>query len=811
MTTLNLATPGETRAASVLLVEDDPHIREGVADLLSFSCEQFEIDVLQAEHGADALEQLRSSTPDLIISDVAMPIMDGYELLSNVRGNAKLAHIPIILLTAQASKNQINRGLSEGVELYLTKPFDSQELIDLVEVQLGKSLQEQSVRESRESQMRRDLSRTLQHELRTPLALVTAYLEFIDLSLGTEFGQSELTISQPDPDELQEYLRGIDVGITRLMRLVSDIIAALDIRSGRAVARIRAGATWLDDVEAMLTEALDEARKHEEHATADVELVIPDELGLIFGQRAYLKDAFVRLFSNALKFTKLKGRDGKLTVTASRMDRHSAELVFEQSLQGADGAIQIEFKDNGIGFPNHARYQLTELFYQHDRERWEQQGPGVGLAIVNGIVNAHNGHLQLHGQPDEGASVKLLLPSYPTSESQPELGTMPPAKRTVTVLLVEDDFMVRDVFIDLVEVMSTDFHYDIVVADHGQHALDLLETLVPDLIVSDVRMPVMDGLEMLSKIRQNPNLIEIPVIFLTGNRRPEQVHEGRKLGVDEYIAKPYQPEYLLMRMSTLLKRNFEKQSAESNTFNVLKERVLSSIEVGIVSSLTAMSQHSQTMRALISHDAAESADVDGLRHSLVGIQQNSSMISGMVRKATMLVDIRTGAAAAAFKVRANMIESVHDMLAATLRDFLRSPEALSVNSAHGPLAITLESDGMQPPIYGNLKMLGVAFTHLFAFLAERRVSDDSVVMKTMTDGDGVMVSAEFSTALLNDDDLTHLQHALANSQPYDASKADLVIFCEYIRLHSAELTGHESAGKQTICIKFAPYNFELHI
>lgn len=801
MITANIAPITELQQATVLLVEDDLAILDGVADLLEFSADKYEIEILKAENGVKALALFEQHTPDLVISDIAMPLMDGYAFLAAVRANPNWAHIPFILLTAQTSNRQISNGLSQGVELYLTKPFNSFELVDLVETQLGKSLQQRVVRKSRESQMRRDLSRTMQHELRTPLGLVTAYLEILDMSVDTEFSNAPLNL-----EELQEYLRGIDVGIKRLTRLVNDIVAALDLRAGHTLTHIRTESIFFSEIEPLLHAALAEAQAANNHSHATVHFDLPTELGFIYGQKTCLQNAFARLIDNAFKFTKFKGV-GEITIRATILDRTSAEHSYGYLQPGADGALQIEIIDDGIGFPHHIRWQLPELFYQHNREEWEQQGSGIGLTLVKGIIEAHNGQIKLRAIPDKGATITVSLPLYKAPTNTPEIGSIPEVKRSATVLLIDDNPMVREVFVELVELMETHFHFNILLAEDGKQGLAALEKVIPDLIVSDIRMPNMTGLEMLAILRQNPAFAEIPVILLTANHKPKQIHNGRMMGADEYIAKPYKPQYLIDRMETLIRRNFEKQAAEAGNFDTLKERILTSVELGIVNTLNSLAQQSKTMHRLVTGQTsvAASTDVTMLRQSLVGLQQNSSQISSMVRNATVLVEIRTGAAEASFKSRAGMIENLADLVGAAVRDF-KAIHAASSKQLDGNCHIEIEHGQLPLPIYGNAKMLSAAFSHLLTLLATQHADAGHLKICVFSVDGAPVVSAECNSLMLCDQQIDTIRSIHNGEQQLDTSVANASIFYEYMQLHSAEIDTEKSEDTFSLSIRFKPFS-----
>ena len=185
------------RTANILSIEDDPNILAGIVELLEYGWDKFDVTMLRATNGEDALRVMADHPPDLIISDINMPKMDGFELLERVRSQPKWTHIPFIFLTARSMQQQIYAGLLKGVELYLTKPFDAGELIDLVESQLAQTLKSRQQHEARINTLQTNLSRTLQHEFRTPLTFIIANLEFLHTDVSAE-----------KRDELREHLEG---------------------------------------------------------------------------------------------------------------------------------------------------------------------------------------------------------------------------------------------------------------------------------------------------------------------------------------------------------------------------------------------------------------------------------------------------------------------------------------------------------------------------------------------------------------------------------------------------------------------------
>ena len=121
---------------TILIVEDDPSLREGIHDLLEYEDGTI---IHSASDGVEAMEQLEHITPDLIISDIMMPQMNGFQLLEKVRAIPKFVRIPFIFLTARGSREEVFEGKKSGAEMYITKPFNPNELVELVKTQLQRA------------------------------------------------------------------------------------------------------------------------------------------------------------------------------------------------------------------------------------------------------------------------------------------------------------------------------------------------------------------------------------------------------------------------------------------------------------------------------------------------------------------------------------------------------------------------------------------------------------------------------------------------------------------------------------------------
>jgi len=364
--------------STILVVEDDLSMLAGVKEMLQFAG----YEVITAEDGLAGLRALQQTRPDLIISDIMMPGMDGYEFLRKVRENPKWLDIPIIFLTAKGEKADIRLGKQLGVDDYLTKPFDTEDLLVAVEAKLKRSRELQAVAEDLLTQLRRGILDTLSHELRTPLTLIHGYAELIseETGLGAE--------------ELKSFLRGLRTGSERLNRLVEDLLLLISLETGE-MAEDFARRQQRVSTEAIVRQVALIYRSELSRRGSPLRLTVelPESLPEVMGDMEYLVDALSRLVDNAIKFSKPEG--GEIRLRASQ-----------------DGAwVRLEVEDEGIGIPAAELPRLFQPLYQVNRKRMEQQGAGVGLAIAKGLVELHGGRIEVESEEGVGSRFSILLPA----------------------------------------------------------------------------------------------------------------------------------------------------------------------------------------------------------------------------------------------------------------------------------------------------------------------------------------------------------------------------------------------------------------
>ena len=612
-----------TKPTSILLVEDDANLLEGMVDLLEISEIGYDVSVLTATDGQEGLKVLSEQTPNLVISDVMMPNMDGLAFIEKVRENPNWVHIPFIFLTAKGTKQDLLEGRLKGADLYITKPYDAFELVQLIKSQLDRAFQLEDSRERRKETMSRNIVQLLNHEFRTPLTYVTAYYEMLASGFLNE-----------DEENIREYLRGIQVGAIRLSFLVDGLITVMELRTGQKEIEFQTISEPITDLSELIDYTCNNVLRFIQSPNLKVNFDIPRDLPLVFGARNDLKIVFSRLLDNALKFSLIK---------RSR----SPEIWINASAIGDE--VRISFRDNGVGFPSHISKRLFELFYQHNRELFEQQGAGVGLAIAQGLIELHGGRIEVSSAEGVGSAFTVVLPIYREgARTGPATEKGSSQKRKATVLVVEDEWFLLEGLKDLLEILDGNYELDVITAINGIEGLKRIAEQQPDLIISDIMMPRMDGYEFLENVRQNPAYLHIPIIFLTAKGERKDILRARQSGVEEYITKPYDSQVLFKLVVSQLDRYFQTQSEIAQNLDDIKRGILDLFLPDFQLPLMSVTDYAQLLVDNLEKVQSEEELIDYLR----GIKIGSSQIRQMVEDFVFLVELGAGEASSNFVSRA---------------------------------------------------------------------------------------------------------------------------------------------------------------
>ncbi|OKH37822.1 hypothetical protein NIES2119_11745 [[Phormidium ambiguum] IAM M-71] len=378
----------DSTSARVLLVDDNADMREYLTHILS---EYVQIEAVA--DGATALAIAQERVPDLILSDVMMPGLDGFELLEALRADPRTREVPIILLSARAGGDAIAEGLQAGADDYLIKPFSAQELISRVTTHLQMAqLRGEALQEARSTIRSKDeLISVVSHELNTPLVSI--------------LGWTRLLRSNPSsPAMLNKALDIIEHNATVQAKLVQDLLDISRISAGKL--RLNLEPVELEGVidKAIATvDNLAQAKQINLVWYGDTSKVKNVSL-VVMGDRDRLGQVVCNLLTNAIKFTPISGC---ITVELSAIEDNNFP---ERS------CTQITVSDTGIGIAVDFLPHVFDRFRQA-RESDSTKGLGLGLAIARHIVELHHGtiHAESAGV-GVGATFIVRLPLYKPNE-----------------------------------------------------------------------------------------------------------------------------------------------------------------------------------------------------------------------------------------------------------------------------------------------------------------------------------------------------------------------------------------------------------
>jgi len=363
----------------ILAVEDHDLLLSAIRDILEV--EGYEVRT--ATDGVDALDKLQTFRPDLIIADISMPRMDGYEFFDAVHANPEWVPIPFIFLTARAEREDRLRGKAMGAEDYIIKPFDPQELVVVVNSRIGRARAIRQVTEHEFDELKQQIITLLSHELRTPLTSVYGY---------TELALEEA--SSLPPSDFQQFLTGIKKGADRLTRLVEDLLLVVRLDTGELQREFELLGEVQDDVHEIVrrTARVETGRMMHQGVTLDLD--VPQALPPVRVHEFFLSDALARLIDNAVKFSR------------------SAEKPVKVSDRAVDDHVEISVRDWGVGIPEAQLDRLFESFGQLNRAKLEQQGAGLGLVICQALIVAMGGRISVTSSQGDtsGSTFTIHLP-----------------------------------------------------------------------------------------------------------------------------------------------------------------------------------------------------------------------------------------------------------------------------------------------------------------------------------------------------------------------------------------------------------------
>ena len=404
----------------------------------------------------------------------------------------------------------------------------------------------------------------ISHEFRTPLTLIVSPLK--DLMAEAESGH------------LQKKLSTVHRNARRLLSLVDQLLLFRKVESIEQQLHLSSF-----DINEACNEVFLSFTQRAASKNVDFSFDRPLEEIFYCGDKEKIEIILFNLLSNALKYTPAGGR-------------------VELSLTGEGGELSIVVRDTGCGIPEKISTRLFDAFYQaNNTEKASQTGFGIGLYVSKRLALAHAGSLSYVSTEGKGSTFTLTLPvnkqasvgnankegkcDHPSiihelvEEGPEEEGRRVDNKSKVidkiisgrpTMVVVDDNAELRSY---VKEIFSPQFN--IYEADNGMSAFSVIEKELPDIVISDVIMGKMDGIELCRKLKANAHLAHIPIILLTGSASERSRLMGLEGGAEDYVAKPFSKELILARVQNILK---SRSRLQQYFFNTITLKPTSSIE-----------------------------------------------------------------------------------------------------------------------------------------------------------------------------------------------------------------------------------------
>lgn len=397
------------------------------------------------------------------------------------------------------------------------------------------------------------------HELLTPLTVISATI---------------YKLKERAPQYEEDYLV-MDNNINRTTRLLRQILEVRKSQAGQLHLLVNRR-----NLISFIEEACENIRPMAEHQKVTLSLEKPKAEGMAWFDADKMDKIIYNLLSNAIKYNKV---GGKIDVSLSL---------------NKDQAV-ITIADNGIGMSKEKMKHLYTRFFDGDYRKQNMPGTGIGLSLTHDLVKLHHGDIQCESQEGKGTTFTITLPirksayapdeidnsdkpnavnqeairqasqeteqeSQPASEDKPKLAPVRQSifirKNASKILVVEDN---EELLALMLQVLSKNYH--VFTAKNGKQAMNIIMKEELDLVVSDVMMPIMDGIELTKQLKSDKSFWQLPIILLTAKNKEEDKTEAYAVGADAYITKPFKFDELEVRINALLanrKKMIEKIQAE---------------------------------------------------------------------------------------------------------------------------------------------------------------------------------------------------------------------------------------------------------
>ena len=527
----------------ILVVDDNPNNLFTLRALLK---QLRDCEIVEASGGEEALARVVEREVDLILLDVQMPGMDGFETARHLQMTERTRDIPIVFITAVFKAEEfVRQGYAVGAVDYLTKPVDDHLLLNRIRLyqrlrERERSLaatidtlrhNEQALAAARVVAESANRAKSLflsnmSHELRTPLNAILGFAQ----------------IMERDPALSETHRRGlatINRSGRHLLSLINDVLEIARIEAGRTT--VQNEAFNLDATLAPVEEMIRIRAKAKGLAlTVERHGELPSH---VMGDAHHLQQVLINLLGNAVKYTEAGSIALRLTAI--------------------DDTVRFEVADTGPGIAQDDQEKIFQAFYQTQLGIAKGEGTGLGLTISREYVRLLGGALTVQSEPAKGSVFRFTLP-LPAAEApqasiqRPRVMGVEAGQPEYRILIVEDEPESREVLKLLLEGAG----FRVRQAEDGRRAVELFQSWQPHLIWMDMKMPEMDGYQATRAIRALPGGDAVKIAALTASAFQEDRSRILAAGCDEMATKPFEEDELFAVMGRLLGVRYRHAEAE---------------------------------------------------------------------------------------------------------------------------------------------------------------------------------------------------------------------------------------------------------
>lgn len=501
--------------ATILVVDDTPENLTLMHNLLK---DHYKVKV--ATNGENTLKIACSDfPPDLILLDIMMPGMDGYEVCRRLKNVPQSSHIPVIFLTAKTEMEDEKKGLELGAADYITKPISPPIVLARVKNHLALKalsdiLQEKNTElafaktfAEKANLAKSEFLSSMSHELRSPLHAILGFSQLMASDLA------------PTHASQKESIDHILKAGWHLLHLIDEILDLAKIESGQVPLCLEA---------VSLSEIMLECQSMTEHTAKEkgIQIVFP-----VFKQPCYvngdwtrIKQILLNFLSNAIKYNCINGR---------------VDVDYSTHIPGR---VIVSIQDTGDGLSPEQISQLFMPFNRLGQENSGTEGTGIGLVVAKQLIELMGGTVSVESTVGEGCVFQFELNEVdaPLPESEVSAPELPPPASTLekkehTLLYIEDN-PANMQLITLIVARNPELH--LLTAVDGLSGIALALEALPAVILMDINLPDINGVEALQILRANPATQHIPVIALSANAMPPDIQKAMNAGFYCYVTKP---------------------------------------------------------------------------------------------------------------------------------------------------------------------------------------------------------------------------------------------------------------------------------